>query len=208
MSVVNASQIAKYIIAEFQESEDPITNMKVQKLLYYVQGWHLGLYGTDAFTEELQAWVNGPVQYEVYQEYQSFSGAAITTKIERPQLPQNLIKHIQEVLECYGGENPYTLVSMTHKEWPWIEARDDLPEKVHSRNIISKKTMKEYFTDLAKSNEENHNYTLNQETIRVLEESKRGIGVQSISSIEEMFNEVYQELEEEGFAVERHVYPS
>lgn len=51
--------VAKYIIAEFHEAEDFITNMKVQKLLYYVQGWHLGLYGAPVFDKQFQVWFMG-----------------------------------------------------------------------------------------------------------------------------------------------------
>ena len=44
----------------------------------------------------------------------------------------------------------------------------------------------------------------NEETIKALEESRQGIGVTSNSSVEEMMNEIYQELEEEGFKVKKH----
>ncbi len=187
---VTASEVASYIIAEFHASEDLITNMKVQKLLYYVQGWHLGLYGIPVFADEFQAWVHGPVQYEVWKEYQGYSGGPITNSIEEPRFEQHLIKHIEQVLECYGGETAFTLELMTHKEWPWIEARNDLPSDVPSQNIILIETMKEYFTKLVQDNEKNHNYTLNQETIKALEESRRGIGIQSFSSLEELYKDL------------------
>jgi uncharacterized phage-associated protein len=202
---ITASEVAKYIIAEFHESEDLITNMKVQKLLYYVQGWHLGLYGTPVFPDEFQAWVHGPVQNEVYQEYKEYSWNPITKPIEKPKFEQSLINHIEQVLECYGGETGFSLELMTHKEWPWIEARDDLAFNEPSQNILSIKTMTEYFTELVQENEKNHNYTLNKESIKAFEESKRGIGITTFTSVEEMFNEIYQELEEEGFKVVRHV---
>jgi uncharacterized protein (DUF302 family) len=44
----------------------------------------------------------------------------------------------------------------------------------------------------------------NEETIKALEDSIQGIGVTSNSSVEEMMNEIYQELEEEGFKVKKH----
>ena len=195
--MTTASDIAKYIISRFQDSEEPITNMKIQKLLYYVQGWHLGLYNIPAFTQELQAWVHGPVQHDVYREYQEYSWNPISDTVIAPVLDEKIIKHIEEVLECYGGESAYTLEHMTHKEWPWIEARDDLSPNQRSNNIISLSTMKEYFSGCAKNNEEQHNYTLNQETIKVLEQSQRGIGINKSSSLEEMFKQINQELKAE-----------
>ena len=44
----------------------------------------------------------------------------------------------------------------------------------------------------------------NRETIKAIEESRKGIGITKNSSVEEMFNEIYKELEEEGFKVKRN----
>jgi len=143
-----ASNIAKYIISEFQEIGDLITNMKVQKLLYYVQGWHLGLYQEPAFDADLEAWVHGPVQPEVYQEYKEYRWHPITCKIEKPNLNQALINHIEQVLQSYGGETAYMLELMSHGELPWMEARGDLPQDAECQNIISPMTMQNYFANL------------------------------------------------------------
>ena len=50
-----------------------------------------------------------------------------------------------------------------------------------------------------------HSKIPNAETIKALEESAKGIGVTSFSSVDDMFNELYQELEDEGVNVEKHV---
>ena len=55
--MANAHEVARYIIRFFQEAGDPVTNLKLQKLLYYVQGWHLALKGQPAFPERLEAWM-------------------------------------------------------------------------------------------------------------------------------------------------------
>ena len=201
MSKVTAHEVAKYIIAEFHEAEDLITNMKVQKLLYYVQGWHLGLYGTPVFDEQFQAWIHGPVQYEVYNKYKNYHWNPILEPIEKPDFDSSLIKHINEVLQAYGGETGYKLELLTHQEWPWIEARNDLDPNTPSQNIISTKTMGEFFAEKAKKNERTGNYIPNYETIKALEESKRDIGVYTVNSWKEMFDEVYDELKSEGFEI-------
>jgi uncharacterized phage-associated protein len=197
-----ASAVAKYIIKEFQDSGEPITNLKVQKLLYYVQGWHLGLYGVPAFEEDLEAWVHGPVEYGVFQEYQEFSGGSPITKIPtKPKFKTNLEKHIHEVLQEYSGENALALEVRTHKEWPWMEARKDLKPNEWSRNKISKQTMQDFFKEYYERNKRTGNYILNNETIKSVEESKRGIGVKSFSSVKEMFDDVYDDLKAEGFII-------
>ena len=201
MNKVTAHDVAKYIIAEFHEAEDLITNMKVQKLLYYVQGWHLGLYGTPVFDDQFQAWVHGPVQYEVYNKYKNYYWNPILEPIDKPNFELSLIKHINEVLQAYGGETGYMLEVLTHQEWPWIEARNDLSPNTPSQNIISTKTMEEFFAEKAKKNERTGNYIPNYETIKALEESKRDIGVYTVNSWKEMFDEVYDELKSEGFEI-------
>jgi len=107
------------------------------------KGWHLGLYGAPVFDEQFQAWVHGPVQYEVYNEYKNYRWNLISEPIEKPKFEPELIKHIHEVLQAYGGETGYMLEILTHQEWLWIEARDDLASDTLSQNIISIKTMKE-----------------------------------------------------------------
>jgi uncharacterized phage-associated protein len=52
-----AEDIAQYLIhlANLEE-DDPITNLKLQKLLYYVQGFHLALFDSPLFSENIVAW--------------------------------------------------------------------------------------------------------------------------------------------------------
>jgi len=198
---ITASKVAKYIVIEFQEAETYITNMKLQKLLYYVQGWHLGIHNTSAFIGEFEAWVHGPVEYTVYQEYQDYKGGSIDRYIEKPSLNEEMVKHIDQVLECYGSENAFGLEKLTHKEWPWIEAREDFHPHERSRNRISEETMREYFSEKAQENEKTGNYIPNAETIKAFEESKRGVGIKTVNSWKEMFDEIYDELQEEGFEI-------
>ncbi|HUZ03805.1 MAG TPA: type II toxin-antitoxin system antitoxin SocA domain-containing protein, partial [Acidobacteriaceae bacterium] len=61
MKHTSASDIAKYFIASFQKKNKAISNLKLQKLLYYAQAWHLALYGSPLFSDSIEAWVHGPV---------------------------------------------------------------------------------------------------------------------------------------------------
>lgn len=72
--MANCLEIARYfIIKAYGEGlEAEMTNMKVQKLLYYAQGLHLALYGEPLFTEEIQAWRYGPVCPPAYRFYSDF----------------------------------------------------------------------------------------------------------------------------------------
>lgn len=204
--ISTAKEVAKYVLSELQDSGEAISNIKLQKLLYYIQGWYMGLYDEPVFEDEFQAWRNGPVIYDIYKEYEDFGTYnPIISKIENPKLSEKLERHIYEVLECYGGESSFSLVALTHREWPWIEARGDLPLHASGNDIISKNTMRDFFAKKAKENEETGNYIPNLETIKAIEESKRGIGVKEFNSVEDLFNDLYEDLKKDGVNLAHNV---
>jgi Uncharacterized phage-associated protein len=73
-----ASDIAKIILKlSNPDVGDIISNLKLQKLLYYVQGFALAMYDKPLFDEDIEAWMYGPVVPCVYQEYKEFGSGAI-----------------------------------------------------------------------------------------------------------------------------------
>lgn len=148
-AVSTAREISDYIIQFFQDREDPITNLRLQKLLYYVQGWHLAIYnGKPAFEEPLQAWVHGPVQPAIYAKYKKYRWAPISEEIGSLHINAKLRKHIEEVLAVYGIEPTYSLERMTHSEPPWKAARGKLPADASSTTEITKASMERFFKEL------------------------------------------------------------
>ena len=143
-----AGKIAKYIIAIFQGAGDPIDNLKLQKLLYYVQGWHLVAFDKPAFNERIEAWAHGPVQPATYGDYKHYRWSPISVEVAVPELDADLADLIKEVLDAYGGETGYELELRTHREPPWLEARGDTPEGQESNAIITQASMKKYFKSL------------------------------------------------------------
>ena len=144
----NIKNVASYIINYFQERGDLITNLKLQKLLYYVQGWYLAFNNEPAFDEEFQAWIHGPVNNEVYQLYKSFKWNPITSEQPTVTLNQDLKDLVDKVLDVYGNDSAIELELRTHREAPWIIARGELPEDATCSNIITKKSMCDYFHGL------------------------------------------------------------
>jgi uncharacterized phage-associated protein len=143
-----ASEIAKYIVHTFQEAGDPVDNLKLQKLLYYVQGWHLAVTGGPAFQQPLEAWVHGPVQPGVYGEYKHYRWNPINQEVKAPELPESLRDVIQEVLDAYGGDSGYELELRTHREPPWLLARGGIPEDQESHAVITHPSMELFFRGL------------------------------------------------------------
>jgi uncharacterized phage-associated protein len=158
---MKAAEVAKYVVTFFDDKGDPITNKKLQKLLYYIEAWNL-VYLKSIFSEDIEAWVYGPVVNEVYQEYKKSGYSPITREYppgssssqELKKLEKTLnIKGdqkelIETVLEKYGAMSSFQLERLTHSEPPWLEARGDCHPLERCSKAISRKTMKEYYSSL------------------------------------------------------------
>lgn len=150
-SMTTANEVARYVIRFFQEAGDPVTNLKLQKLLYYIQGWHLVLKGERAFADRLEAWVHGPVQPGVYGNYKQYRWNPITGEVPPVQLDAALKDTADSVIESYGGESAYQLELRTHQEAPWLDARGDLPPDQESNAVISTNAMASFFKKLSEN---------------------------------------------------------
>jgi uncharacterized phage-associated protein len=138
-----ASDMAKIILKMSRpETGDIISNLKLQKLLYYAQGFHLAIHDSPLFEEEIEAWMYGPVVPCVYQEYKPFGPGAIERdeSFEVPaSVSQSELELVSEVYEVYGQFSTLKLMHLTHEEEPWRS----VPAKTGS--IISQESMKKFF---------------------------------------------------------------
>jgi uncharacterized phage-associated protein len=142
--MLSVRDVAKYIIAFSHEHGDPVTNLKLQKLLYYAQAWHLALYDKPLFRERIEAWVHGPAVPPVYGEYKHFRWVPIDDD-DPPELPESAREHLDEVLDVYGGLTAYYLEKMTHDEAPWRDARGDIPDDEPSNSLIEHEAMRDFY---------------------------------------------------------------
>ena len=137
-----ADQIADYIVWSAHASGSFISNLKLQKLLYYVQAWHLAVFGGPLFPARFEAWVHGPVVPDVYRRFNRFKWRNIDAEVERPELDARTVAFVEEVLEEYGAMDARHLESLTHREEPWIEARGDLASDEPCVAVLSEETMR------------------------------------------------------------------
>lgn len=134
-------QIAAKIIAQTDvDSGDNISNLKLQKLLYYMQGFFLAIFDKPLFEEEIEAWMYGPVVPAVYEKYNVHSSNGIKIPNEDPICLTEEEEDIFNQVYCqYGQFSALKLMQMTHNEDPW---RSVEPGKGH---IIPKTTISRYF---------------------------------------------------------------
>lgn len=147
------STVADYIIVQLNaDGESDLNNLKLQKLLYYVQAWYLAYYKRSMFDGKFQAWVHGPVNREIYDRFKDkkFLYSPITlADVEDLDLIGTLTskekRHIDRVLDAYAKYSPSQLEFMTHREKPWMDARKDVGKFERSENIIDEVKMGAYY---------------------------------------------------------------
>lgn len=122
----SALTIAKWFIAWAEAEDDELSNLKLQKLLYYAQGHYLARYGRPLFKDELQAWSHGPVVPEVYHVFKESGSAPIVLDVNDPftwdRVTDEDAEFLGEVWNTYGGFSAGRLRGMTHEEPPWKES--------------------------------------------------------------------------------------
>ena len=148
--------IANYFIKIGNQTDCLVSNLKLQKLVYYAQSWYLALYNKPLFNEDFEAWIHGPVIPALYQEYKSCSWHPIQVNVDT-QLPSDIIEFLEEISEEYLIYDGYELEQMTHLEKPWQQARKNLSLDEPSNNIIKKEWMEEYYRSYAKETENSNN---------------------------------------------------
>lgn len=133
-----ALDIANKIISKTDlEHGDTISNLKLQKMMYYQQGFHLAYFGTPLFDEDIVAWQYGPVVPSVYKEYKSFESNSISTSKESISLSDDEEELFNNVYEEYNQFSAVALMKMTHEESPW--------KTTGINSVISRDKMAAYF---------------------------------------------------------------
>lgn len=145
--VASVFDVANYFLAIVKSRDDTgelISNLKLQKLLYYAQGLYLAMHGEPLFSDEIEAWQYGPVVPTVYQKYKHSNGALFPDEgFDTDVLSRSVRDFLEEVYCVYGQFSAWKLVQMTHNEDPWIIAN----RATSRHSIVSKKSMEKFFRD-------------------------------------------------------------
>jgi uncharacterized phage-associated protein len=139
--IYNVFDISNKILAKPNESDydDLISNMKLQKLLYYQQGYHLAYFDSPLFDEDVEAWWYGPVVPVVYDKYKHLGKDVIKYTGETVLLTDEEERLFDKVYGVYGQYSALGLSDLTHGEKPW---RSVEPGKGH---VIPKESLTKFF---------------------------------------------------------------
>lgn len=159
-----SKNVAKYLVYKSYFYGDAITNLKLQKLIYYAYVWYLVLKKKKLFNENFQAWPIGPVLPSLYCDLSKNGSTPIDPDYSGIESEENLndlkkvlgkdvVEVIDEVFDVYGSKTAFELVNLTHSEFPWKNARKGLDVNDISSNKIEDKDIKSFYGDKIKGKE-------------------------------------------------------
>lgn len=123
MKCYNVLDIAKYVINKCTEENQPISNLQLQKILYFIQGKWLKENNAPLFDSVIAAWQYGPVVPEVYYVFCGYGAGKILSTYPDSGLPDAITAMIDPVIEERRNYSPWDLVDETHepgKAWDTI----------------------------------------------------------------------------------------
>lgn len=142
----------------FKTAEE-VTPLALQKMLYFIQGIYMVLFGPELFSEDCEAWAHGPVFRDVYDVFKNFKFNPIDdTRFSMFQnrfseLSDNVKQVINLVVDSFGMYSGKTLERITHGEAPWKDARSNCLPDEPSNEVITKEAIKQYFSEVAEKHD-------------------------------------------------------
>lgn len=150
--------IADYVIISRTKQNKTTTPQLLQKLVYYVQAWALAINGRSVFKEKFEAWELGPVNAQLHARfegghtgYRLLGESDVSPSFIVSELPLNLRKHIDEVLDAYKDYSLYQLNILATTELPWTMAVKRI-KTAETKPEISEEQMKLFYKKLWKEN--------------------------------------------------------
>lgn len=142
--MITSLDVANYFLS-LNDYED-LTNLKIQKMVYYAYGWHLALYDKPLFDAKFEAWEYGPVIPDLYQKLKKYKNRPVPIPQNfNPNIVGNKTEFLDDIYIKYGRYSASKLCDLTHvKSTPW-----DIVYNDSSNNcIINDQLLKVYFTEL------------------------------------------------------------
>ncbi|OUN18796.1 Panacea domain-containing protein [Ligilactobacillus salivarius] len=130
--------VANFIIGVAKKEDKPVTNLKLQKVLFFLQGYCLSEYDTPLINGNFSKWRYGPVEEEVYGDFKYYGPAPIENKSvyfnkekiefysEEVNLPNEFKKILQEVISKMLDVETWELVNLTHYHSSWKDYKEQV----------------------------------------------------------------------------------
>lgn len=169
--VLSCFDVANYfLVLVDREAGDSITQLKLQKLIYFAQGIHLALFDKVLFEEEIKAWKHGPVVPALRSIFGNFRDNVIPLpcEIDFAIYTELQKKLIHKVYSFYGAHSAAYLRNLTHTHSIWYEAIEK------ADNTITKEKIQEFFKANIINNIKDYILSITKEDIAQIENAEDG----------------------------------
>ena len=149
MAVSTALDVANELIQKANDKGFVVSNMKLQKLVYFAHGYYMAIHGDPLFDEGVEAWRYGPVVSELYHSFKQYHSNPIPSAhylvTETEPVNDDVSKLIDAVVDSYAAESAGKLVDITHLDGtPWKETYDPMI----SNKVIANDLIKRHFENI------------------------------------------------------------
>ena len=135
-------EVANWLInkANNETNGDNMTNLKLQKMLYYLQGYYLAVFNKPLFEEDIEAWIYGPVVPTVYHIFSRFGkDSLVSTQEGIAKFTEDEVELLNEVFDVYNDFSAVGLMHRTHNEPTWKNT------PTGRGSVIDKQKLSDYF---------------------------------------------------------------
>lgn len=140
--MTDALTLAKYIVTKCVNDDCPISNLQLQKILYFIQVDSLKRTGTPAFLDNIEAWQFGPVVPRVYYYFCGNGALSILDTFDNINCPIAKDNNVEKIIKSKRAMKPWDLVNEAHepdKAWSKV-----FKNGAGAREIISIDYMREF----------------------------------------------------------------
>lgn len=155
--MIEIDDITDYIISQIKSEEKRVSliNLKIQKLLYYIQAWSYGINQGPLFNGEFQAWIHGPINVHIFERFSAsktlYSEINLTDRIkDNIELPDEIAEFVDFILENYVKFSGAELEQLIQEDLPWLKTRGHLGKNEKSTDVIEPELLRNYYGKLWK----------------------------------------------------------
>jgi uncharacterized phage-associated protein len=134
--------LASQVFVGDNKEREGITNLKLQKILYFAQAYYLAKLGKPLFSDAIEAWEYGPVVPAVYKKYRKYVSDSIIIEKDEVALSPEDRDNLKRIWDLFGGYSAGRLVEIAHAHTPWKSAYDS------QNKVISQKSIGDYYAPL------------------------------------------------------------
>lgn len=143
--MINANDVANFFIDIAKCSNKNMTNLRLNKLLYFAQGCALARTGKPLFNGQFEAWKLGPVMPDIYRKYKLFKNnniSIVDNDYDYNNISNDDYELLIDIASTYENYSTTALVEMSHKG-PWFDAYNK-----HEGEIINVEKITDYFNKM------------------------------------------------------------